>query len=354
MSETIILDKKLETLESKEQDVDPVIRAMYSLPGSDFTQEDVDRYRESVDKFNKGKLIGIVKAGLPDSNSIICIESAKMIQNLPHKQQLESQKLSIEIVKKGLSDRNIYVCLEFAKMIKNLPHEQQLELQELLADIIRKGLLSDIIYARFKYSKMIQFLSEQQQLEIIREHPEWTSVGLYKEDFRVRTKQKKTGPDTFLFDKVLGKEEESLKNKVILRKIPVQSLMAWKKAYESYTFWERQGFDYVPIEPIVKISTLNSKSKIVDVFSGVIDGPSFGDYEEEDLIGGGVATIFRVEIEEKIKKIRKCIKKLGIEHGHDYHGGNFVLLFYKDENGKPDLTRCPRVYLIDFDQASLT
>ena len=44
------------------------------------------------------------------------------------------------------------------------------------------------------------------------------------------------------------------------------------------------------------------------------------------------------------------IDELGIEHGHP-HVDNFVLRFFRDDDGVPDLKRKPRLYLIDFDQA---
>lgn len=42
--------------------------------------------------------------------------------------------------------------------------------------------------------------------------------------------------------------------------------------------------------------------------------------------------------------------KPGIEHGH-LHLFNFVLVFETLEDGKPDLSKFPRIYVIDFDQA---
>src|SRR3989339_833464 len=422
MSETIILDKKIKTLELEEHDVDPVIRSMYSLPGNEFTQKDVCVYRQSADNFvreyEKINLYDLIVMGLQSGDNRTLKTSAEMIQYVPKDKQEELRGLLPDIIIIGLQNEDYWIretSVEMilyapenvrydliiiglqngddwtlktsAEMIQYAPEDKQEELRGLLPDIIIVGLQNEDYWIREISAEMIQYAPEDKQEELRGLLPSIISMGLqnenywirkasaemiqyapkdkqeefrgllpdsfkkkallsklYNTDVKSRKEQEKTGTTTLLFDRVMGLEK-SLKNKVILRKIPFYSLMAWKKTYESYIFWQKKGFDYVPIEPIVKISKI-SDFGIVDVFSGVIIGPSVSYWL-------GFCTIFQNEILEKITKIKECLKDLGVEHGHD-HDGNFVLLFYKDKNGEPDLTKCPRIYMIDFDEAFLT
>lgn len=65
-----------------------------------------------------------------------------------------------------------------------------------------------------------------------------------------------------------------------------------------------------------------------------------------DKYGGA----YSEELLEEARKIIAVLEKLGIIHGHP-HLGNFCLVFERDADGKPDLTKKPRLYLIDFDMA---
>jgi len=82
---------------------------------------------------------------------------------------------------------------------------------------------------------------------------------------------------------------------------------------------------------------------LVDVFSGVLD-LSFRQWEK---ISTG---LFVDELREQRGKIISVLKSQGITHGHT-HDGNFVLRFFRDENGNPDINKTPRIYAIDFDMA---
>lgn len=133
-----------------------------------------------------------------------------------------------------------------------------------------------------------------------------------------------------------------LKDKVVYRHITAHSFLAWKTAYESTELWKNAGFDYVPIEPILTYS-LNKKSW-VDVASGVLD-VSLNTWMYN-------TSLFVGELQEKRTKIKDILRSQNIDHGHP-HEGNFCLRFWRKENGELDFTRCPRIYLIDFDQAAL-
>jgi len=150
----------------------------------------------------------------------------------------------------------------------------------------------------------------------------------------IREEFRKTGSTTTL---VGG----PLKDRLIIRHIKPGAFIAWQKAYEDYEMWRKAGFDYVPIEPIQSYR-LNKEGE-VDVFSGVLD-LSLDQWLE---ISGG---IFEKELSELRDRIISALENEGIKHGHT-HDNNFVLRFFRDEDGNPDFNRIPRLYAIDFDQA---
>jgi len=132
----------------------------------------------------------------------------------------------------------------------------------------------------------------------------------------------------------------TLKNKVIVRHIFPEHFLAWKNLYEDYSFWQKNGFDYVPVEPIVSYHL--EKDGNVAVFSGVLD-LNLEEWQQMTLL-------FTSELETQRNKILTALNKKGIQHGHA-HDANFCLRFWRDERGRPDMTKTPRLYLIDFDQA---
>lgn len=160
-----------------------------------------------------------------------------------------------------------------------------------------------------------------------------------KEDFA------KDGSTTTLLDRIPGLDNVSLRERVIIRHIGPQYYAVWKKAYEAIDCWKRHGFNYVPVEPIVGVS-MPALNKPVDVYTRVINGPSAALWLED----GG---LYQGRIDQQIHSIKLALSELGIIHGHDYHKGNFVVCFERDgASGKPILTAPPRVYVIDFDQAT--
>ncbi len=156
---------------------------------------------------------------------------------------------------------------------------------------------------------------------------------------------KKDGSRTVLLDVVPGDEAATLKERVIRRIIPLGAYLTWEKVYEAGSFWEEKGFDYVPIEPIVRVRQNSENSMLTDVSTRVISGPSFGKWKKTQ------GAPYVDEIEKQVGEIKKNLDELGIDHGH-LHDGNFVLLFERaSKTGAIDLTHPPRVYAIDFDQS---
>ncbi|MCW1888747.1 MAG: hypothetical protein KIH67_004320 [Candidatus Moranbacteria bacterium] len=134
----------------------------------------------------------------------------------------------------------------------------------------------------------------------------------------------------------------TLQEKLILRHMTPQTFLAWKKAFEGHTTWQELGFDYVPIEPIQSYRL--NKDHLIDVASGVLD---INMYDWEQLY----PSLFEKEILLMEEKILEGLEQLNIDHGHP-HEGNFVLRFFRKPDGVPDFTKAPRLYLIDFDQAT--
>lgn len=172
----------------------------------------------------------------------------------------------------------------------------------------------------------------------------YDNVG--KEKF-FKAKLDKTGSGTTLLGNVPGNQVNSLKDRVIVRHIDVEPYLAWRKAFESADFWKSKGFDYVPVEPIVKVSKDADNPTDVSVFTRVLVGPTVLKWKHSVLY------LFHREIKEKVFLIREALKELGIDHGH-HHLNNFCLSFQRDEDGEVDVTKPPRVYIIDFDRALLS
>jgi hypothetical protein len=112
-------------------------------------------------------------------------------------------------------------------------------------------------------------------------------------------------------------------------------------SYEHYQVWRDNGFDYVPIEPIQSYRL--NKEGLVDVFSGVLD-VSLAKWGE---VSGGM---FWDELTKQRDNIISVLESQGISHRHT-HDDNFVLRFFRDKDGNPDLNQVPRLYAIDFDAA---
>jgi hypothetical protein len=150
----------------------------------------------------------------------------------------------------------------------------------------------------------------------------------------------KTGSGTTLLDKVPGMPEASLRNRAIIRHIESGPFAEWRRIFEDAERWRAAGFDYVPIEPIVKADRQGAE---VDVVTRVLRGPSVRKWRQ-------FTSLYAPEIDNQIRMIKGVMKKIDLDHRHD-HEGNFIVVFDRDSQGRPILERQPRVYMIDFDLA---
>ena|SRR3989344_3157607 len=280
-----------------------------------------------------------IEKGLNDERAFVRLEAVKLIINLP-----ESERS--EYIKKCLNDENTFVRLEAIKLIINLPESER-------SDYIKKCLSDDDYFVRLETIKLITHLSESERLEYINSYPEYfeelkdifSQTPLYKEqpDKFFKSTFNKTGSKTTLLDSVPGQPENTLRDKVIIRNIDLSTYEAWKKAYEACNFWKEKGFDYVPVEPIVKVNPSKEGMFKVDIVTRVLKGLSFSSLMSK-------SGMYVDYINDMGIKIIEGLNELGIKHGHA-HQGNFVVVFPVSETGKIQLEKLPRVYIIDFDEA---
>lgn len=151
----------------------------------------------------------------------------------------------------------------------------------------------------------------------------------------------KDGSELTLLDRVPA-TETTLRDRVIIRHIGAGPFIAWQKLYEADDTWKAAGFDYIPVEPIVKVEPAREFGK-VDVYSRVLRGTTIATWQKR----GGT---FRQEIEKQRIRILETLQVFNISHGHA-HPDNFMVCFEDGADGLPDILKAPRVYLIDFDQA---
>ncbi|MDQ5957303.1 MAG: hypothetical protein QG614_278 [Patescibacteria group bacterium] len=159
-------------------------------------------------------------------------------------------------------------------------------------------------------------------------------IWSHKDSNRFGDRLNKNGSETILLDRIPGfgeSYEQSFKTKIIMRRIKLDSFLAWKKAFDSYDLWKSLGYDYVPVEPILYF-TLNDDDLTVNVYTAVLD-----------------MTVSDLELEQD-PNLSLGLAKLNLDHGH-FHAGNTCTYFERDENGNLITNRPPRQYIIDFDRA---
>src|SRR3989344_3736932 len=280
-----------------------------------------------------------IKKALNDDDYSVHEEAVKLLTYLP-----ESERS--DYIEKGLNDERAFVRLEAVKLIINLPESER-------SEYIKKCLSDDDYFVRLEAIKLITHLSESERLEYINSYPEYfeelkdifSQTPLYKEqpDKFFKSTFNKTGSKTTLLDSVPGQPENTLRDKVIIRNIDLSTYEAWKKAYEACNFWKEKGFDYVPVEPIVKVNPSKEGMFKVDIVTRVLKGLSFSSLMSK-------SGMYVDYINDMGIKIIEGLNELGIKHGHA-HQGNFVVVFPVSETGKIQLEKLPRVYIIDFDEA---
>lgn len=259
----------------------------------------------------------IIEQGLQSKNENVRAHAVAQVGTLNRDEWLQ-------IVERGLTDRTKFVRNTAKRMLKTLSADE--------CDVLVSKKLID--------TKTLESRDDRDELRKFVD-----SSDLYGKDTAPFIKKAftKTGSEITLIDQVPFLDGVSLKERVIVRKINVLATKVWQTAYQAVDAWQVSGFDYIPIEPIVKLSPPKDESVYIDVYARVVPGPNAQDWKNK-------TELFAEQIQEQVQTILATLTSLDIEHGHP-HLRNFVLHFYRDINGNVDLSQVPRVYLIDFDMA---
>ena len=237
---------------------------------------------------------------------------------------------------------NVYFLFAYglpgvANLIKS---KEDLKVVGLLLIVLLNKLRYEDIEVVFKYGlRFIKKISELENINIseliVRSH------ALYykqKESFFsgerniIRNEFEKTGSRTILLG---GK----LVGKVIIRIVTKSAFLSWKKALESENEWKKEGFDYIPVEPILtkneKLLAFKTKKGQYRVYTAVL-GQSLATFLKSST--NQYAEEYLINLRYKITRV---LNKLKITHGHT-HDSNFCV-----ERKDNKL----RLYIIDFDEA---
>lgn len=323
-----------------EEEFKTLVDSLFSDVADGLARESEDEQKEYMAlavRFGGENLAKLIHIGLKSPFLEIQSKSAEAIKRIP-------KEFISSLIEQALDIDNIRIKNIAAQAIMHAPESEQKILQEKVESLIRGVFIGDDTETQRAYAQMNIFLPVEKQSGLFRMFQEklgnsiidpslYKSEAISSEKFS-RNAFEKTGSGTTL----LGGD---LKNKTIIRHLTPEAFLAWERLYEDYEMWKNEGFDYVPVEPIQSFQL--TKENMVDVYSGVLDINS-------------AAWIFMRgpflhEIEQDISKIIKVLEKQKFTHGHT-HFGNFCLRFWRNEDGTADLSRKPRVYLIDFDRAA--
>ncbi len=234
----------------------------------------------------------------------------------------------------------------FAEDIKFYPEQEQLGLAIKLLDSApyqaALGLLSNMASFPQDLRDRIAITAWEAERAELEDAETVMNPALYdglKNSRFYRRRLQKTGSDTIL----LG--EDNLFNRIILRIVPVSAFVNWMNAYAAYRIWQEAGFNYVPIEPIVRASIIKGNSNNVRVFTGVL-----GVTVERYLKMFSVSDQDKYYVTDQVEKIQETLLRMGVNHGHP-HSNNFCVVHERTSDGEIDWSKPPRVYCIDFDQS---
>ena len=276
------------------------------------------------------KALSFIEKGINDSDLSVQKITAKMISNAPtdkiaqlimnclKSNNVEAQLIAAKkiwaaddreigrLVQEGLASQNVEVRRVAVEMIEKAPKK---EIPQLVQTALEKGLENELVVPPLYKHK-------------------YADIG--NASFSRRRFDKTDSETTLVGGELMGK--------AIIRHIKPEAFLLWQKVYENYELWRKNGFDYVPIEPILSYR-LNEQG-LVDVYSSVLDL----DYTKWQ----NISNKFLVELEEQRTKILKVLKDEKISHSHPIDS-NFCLRFFRNPQGKVDFDKTPRLYLIDWD-----
>ncbi len=288
---------------------------------------------------------GLVRQILNGQNIELYEKAASAIYFCQRSERKELRKKTEEIIKENLNSKDIKFVEVAALMINYAPKLSKRRLRIKVEEIIKENFDGDDAKAHRVSASMIECAPKSSREKLFnyavskKLFDALTLSRLYDHvDFSKNSRLEefqKDGSRTEVFI------DDLLRKKSIIRYIKPEHFLAWQKTYENHEAWQKAGFDYVPVEPI-QFYRFDAENKLVEVFSGVLD-LDLGDWLKR-------SSLFEKELIAQKNKIINILLEQKIEHGHP-HFGNFSLSFFRKEDGSPDFTKVPRLYIIDFDQA---
>lgn len=273
--------------------------------------------------------VDLILQALEISHAEVQKRAIKNIRSVDRDQQAH-------LIRLGLKSLNPEVQQEAAKMISSWVLQEASSLMNLALETNEPGVAKIVLDLTFLLPEEKRKIFREKALQILGdklvEPPLYLQTSLGEDEF-ARAEFEKDGSETTL----VGGD---LYQKSIIRHIKPEAFQAWQKLYEDHELWKINGFDYVPIEPIISFRL--EKKGTVAVFSGVLD-INFEAWKN-------ITSKFVEELTAQREKILAVLANQSLIHGH-HHDGNFCLRFFRDDNGRIDMEKVPRLYLIDFDQA---
>lgn len=309
-----LYDKINKILDSDSKDKIRIFKTIIHLPRNSLFDGLVEKALDSNDPELKKEAVNFLSLVTMENidrliQKCINLNDNELMTKVINKMQHVNEKDRFLLIKKVIQTKNESLIAKLLIIINTIEDDDR-----------RKE-----IFGEFEKLNLLKYLID---------NPLYIKLSDEEKEKFGRKKFTKTGSETALLT-------GSLLGKLIIRKINLEPFLAWQKAYELYDVWRSEGFDYVPIEPIQSFR-LNKKGG-VDVFTGVLD-INLKSWEKR-------TDKWKDELKEKSNKIFEILSRLGIVHGHPLD--NFVLRFFRDENGDVDFEREPRVYMIDFDRATI-
>jgi len=291
-----------------------------------------------------------IKQGLKSQDIKIQKIAAGMIYESHESGRDELRKILEKKIRENLNNPDINTQGVAIDLIYYTDYPNTLNLEKLVMEKIKRNLESDdvrtqkeavelfasitkILVSDAQMSEVTDLIIKKGLGEKLIEPPLYKYKDLNNTNFS-RKKFEKTGSEIDL----LGGE---LKDKTIIRRIEPAAFLAWQKLFENHKLWQKRGFNHLPIESIQSYKL--GKNGMVDVYTGVLD-LSLASWRTK-------SKMFSDKLEKEMNKINDVLKETKISHGHP-HENNYCLRFFRDENGKPDFSKTPLLYLIDFDQSN--
>ena len=286
-----------------------LINKILTIIEGNLTNADENKQLEGATLLRYFPRVSLIEQALKSKYTTVKMKGIQSISQVKNEQKTSLIKKATKIAKEGLESDNTEEQVLGMKIMKSLP----IESLEPLRRIIRTKRLTDLALESPLYLDRTISSSYPERQSFVKTGSELTVIG------------------------------GNLKGKTIIRSIRPESFLAWQKLYEIYQVWKQEGFNYVPIEPI-QTYHFNKEKNLVDVFSGVLD-MNLADWRAR-------FGLFEEELESQVEKITDVLISQGVDHKHQ-HYNNFALSFFHKQDGSIDITKVPRLYLIDFDQATL-